>query len=150
MSINTKEKFIRAFMALFGSDSKAFFWSVCSFFILMFLFHVYKFLISSEPNWLGAYGALLTIYAVVYSLRHIAYPDFEQEIKPLVSLENGMWVQKPNNNFPSAEIVTEESAIRINDNHKEDMVNKYITSAFIYLLSVVGTLLWAYSFLIKI
>ena len=145
MKRSNKQKFITAFMNLFGSNSSRVLFSSGFFFILMFLFHIYKSICIGDYNWLGAYGALLTIYSLIFTFCHSTYPEFTSDNKPRAKIQSGAWVLLPRDGGAFSDIISEEDADRINHEHSEDVASKYATSVFIYCLSIVGTLLWAYS-----
>lgn len=148
MTRSNKQKFITAFMAFFGSNSSKVLSVTGFFFILMLLFHIYKSTSTCNYNWLGAYGALLTIYSLIFSFCHTTYTNFEIDMKPRAELQSGGWMLLPTKNGALSAIISEEDAIKINSEHLENVSSKYAISVLIYCLSIVGTLLWAYSSLL--
>lgn len=148
MIVILKEKFVIAFMTFFGSNSRNVFWSSGIIFIFMLVLHVYKSLVTGDYNWLGAYGALLTIYSLIFSFCHAGYQSFEKDIVPPAKFQSGFWGYCGEETNYIGEIVTEEHAKTINASHRKKIINKYVVSTVIYCLSIIGTLMWAYSSLL--
>jgi|GEM_PF-1765836 hypothetical protein len=116
------------------------------FWFLLFLLHISLSLCSSNFNWLGAYGALLTIYAVLLNLIKIQMPELKRDMNlPCRKGRHGQWEVVSNG---MSDIVPEEYAIDKNQQAEKEFLSKYSTVSWYYFLLIIGTLLWAYSSLL--
>ncbi|EIU7597851.1 hypothetical protein M5225_004363 [Vibrio vulnificus] len=101
-------------------------------------------------NWLGAFGALLTVYSLLLGFTHSVYPDFEKDSEDPVIKNGDYWVELPTVKGALADEVSEEYAKKKNSEHQEDVAKKYSSLVNIYYISILGTIIWAYSGFIKL
>lgn len=123
--------------------------STKSLFILgsLLALHIALSIYNENFSWLGAFGSLLTIYALLLGFTHSVYPTFEEDIKPPVSKnEHGIWVEKPlGYGLLAYEIEDDEIARATNLEHQDLMSIKYSILITIYYTTIAGTLLATYS-----
>lgn len=140
----------KTFLKVFGS--KAVMFSTGSI-IVISLFGIVHLALSfycKDFNWLGAFGALLTVYSLLLGFTHSVYPDFEKDSENPVIKYGDSWMELPTVKGALADVVSEEYAKKKNTEHQEYVANKYRALVNIYIVSVSGTILWAYSGFIKL
>lgn len=143
-----KIRFITVFMDVFGSNSRKVLWCSGVFFVLMFAFHIYKSISTGNYNWLAAYGALITIYSLIFSFCHHTYPSFKQDVSPGSASQQDAWAPLEGETGHAVGDFYVEDAEEVNAYQLQKTYKKYFVSILIYCLSIVGTLLWAYSSLL--
>jgi hypothetical protein len=98
-------------------------------------------------NWLGAYGALLTMFTALVFFTRYTFPELEKELRLPVQKQAGAWV---NISGLTAECVTEEQATSLNNKHLLSINDKYRDIFRLEIITLIGTLLWAYSGFIEL
>lgn len=115
--------------------------------VLLFLFHIFMYLHCNNANWIGAFGALLTVLSVLAAFRYSAFPQFLEDMKPPVrSDSNGNWLDYGTGGM--ANVSSEAEANIKNPEHFRKVNEKYKPVACASILAIFGTLIWAYAFLL--
>ncbi len=135
-------------MDVFGSNSRKVLWCSGVFFVLMFIFHIYKSISTGNYNWLAAYGALITIYSLIFSFCHHTYPSFKQDVSPDSESQQDEWAPLAGQAEHTGGDFYAEDDQEADSYQLQRIYKKYFVSILIYCLSIVGTLLWAYSALL--
>ena len=109
--------------------------------ILLLLLHLYWSITKNDFNWLGAYGAILTVISLVVLFIRTNVPEMREELTDLVSINRCGHVQ-----YGSEILLMDlEDVARLNRDKKREIIKKYYPIIMAYLLSITGTLIWAYS-----
>ncbi|MBO7928094.1 hypothetical protein J5X91_17815 [Pseudoalteromonas sp. K222D] len=140
----------KTFLRIFGSRSVMFSFGSIVVISLLGIIHLALSFCNNNFNWLGAFGALLTVYSLLLGFTHSVYPDFEKDSEDPVLNKGHQWVELPTVKGALADVVSEEYAKKTNSEHREAIANKYKSLVNIYYISILGTILWAYSGFIKI
>lgn len=147
MDIRSRLEFIKATIKFFGSrsdDSSL----VFSLFISILFSHLYWFNISHDPNWIGALGADLTVYSLVRGFSTYIYPAFKEDVKPKAIKQGDLWSKLPEIAGSFATLISEKEAKEINDKQDAYACEKYTKVVLMQWLAIVGTIVWAYAFLL--
>ncbi|BDF94057.1 hypothetical protein [Pseudoalteromonas sp. KAN5] len=140
----------KTFLKMFGSKSVMFSTGSIIVISLFGIVHLALSFYYKNFNWLGAFGALLTIYSLLLGFTHSVYPDFEKDSENPVIKSGDSWMELPTIKGARANLVSEEYAEKTNTEHQKFVANKYKALVNIYIVSVSGTVLWAYSGFIKL
>jgi len=141
--------FVNASMAIFGSKSGLLSTLFFSLFIIVILSHWYFFIVSHNQNWIGAIGADLTVLSIIRAFSNSLYPAFLEDSKPKTSYSMGSWYILPEDKSSLALNISEDVALGINSKHYAYICSRYLSIFTMQWLSVLGTLIWAYAFLIQ-
>lgn len=140
----------KTFLRIFGSKSVMFSFGSIVVISLLGTLHLWLSFNNNNFNWLGAFGALLTVYSILLGFTHTVYPDFENDSKDPVTNDGQNWIELPTVKGTLADIVSKEYAQKKNIAHQETIAKKYKSLINMYYISIFGTILWAYSGFIKI
>lgn len=103
---------------------------------------------TSNWNYIGSFGALLTVFGLCISFVNSAYPNFTSDINSLPckeykSEDGNYWIETHPNGTSS--IIPKEYALIVNNSYIE-LVNKTYSSLFdSFSFTAIGTLIWAYA-----
>jgi hypothetical protein len=123
--------------------------SSISILLILLLSHITLYLHFDEPNWVGSFGALLTIFSIITSLSYSTFPQFKEDIRPVVRRDSaGEWVDYSFGENALLEESSPEDAARKNPEHFKKVNAKYVPVSVAVLLSIIGTIIWAYSWLL--
>ena len=119
---------------------------------LLFVIHLLLTICMSNIDYIGSLGAVLTVFGLLASFTHSLYPNLKEELKePYQTYIDGLFQLKYHtdtsfvidSNFQSS--VTPEEA-EVNNKKYTDMVkHKYKGLLNTYLLTIIGTFIWAYA-----
>ena len=114
--------------------------------VLLFILHIFLSFEFNNFNWLGAFGAILTIYSLLLTLTDVLYPNLKEDIKhQAVKQKYGEWIYLPEDGGSFAELISEEFAVKVNKTNDEAVCNKYSRLFLAHIITLIGTILWAYS-----
>jgi hypothetical protein len=117
--------------------------------LTLFFLHITLYLYSDEPNWVGSFGALLTIFAIITSFSYSVFPNFKEDIKPVVRLNiSGEWLDYSFGVNALAEESSQKVADKKNPEHFEKINKKYVPISLTVIMTIIGTIIWAYSWLL--
>jgi hypothetical protein len=104
---------------------------------------------SKDPNWIGSSGAFITIAGIVFSSLQLLKTEYAKEIMPVVVFQSDTWMELPSTPGAFANIVSEEDAETINQNHFDKVNSKYVKIYLVQLLMLLGTCVWSYAWLLN-
>lgn len=115
--------------------------------VFLFLIHIFMYLYTNNSNWIGAFGALLTVLSVLAAFRYSAYPQFLEDMRPPVRPDpNGIWYDHGTGGM--ADVSSEAEANIKNPKHFKKVNEKYKPVSYASILAIIGTVVWAYAFLL--
>lgn len=112
--------------------------------IPLFAIHVYLSIHTEDWAYLGSFGAILTMFSILDSCAHSAYPNYKNDIRPRCVKHGETW-QLKHDNAPFGRIVDEKEALESNKRQIVLANQKYSGIIRTYYLSLFGTAIWAYA-----
>lgn len=120
--------------------------------LLVFGIHIVLAITSSEINYIGSFGAVLTVFGLLASFTHSLYPSFTDDLKEPYQPYNDMYqlTYHANTSFAIDRSLTdypieEKEATKLNQEYNEIVINKYKSLINTYFVTIFGTLIWSYA-----
>lgn len=125
-----------------------YFWLIV---LLFLLIHISLSILFEDINFIGSFGAILTVFGLLTSFTHSLYPNFKNEIQEPYIAFNGIftatnhtqtdWFKEQDCQFLPDPI----EAVRLNNEYNVMITNKYKGIITTYFVTIFGTLIWAYA-----
>ncbi|MEM5552324.1 hypothetical protein WNY63_16490 [Pseudoalteromonas neustonica] len=119
---------------------------------LLFVIHLLLTICMSNIDYIGSLGAVLTVFGLLASFTHSLYPSLKEELKdPYQTFNNGLFQLTYHtdtsfvidSNFRS--LVNPQEAETNNKKYTDMVKRKYKGLLNTYLLTIIGTFIWAYA-----
>ncbi|WP_350586128.1 hypothetical protein [Pseudoalteromonas sp. RB2-MNA-CIBAN-0110] len=119
---------------------------------LLFIVHFIFMILSSNINYIGSFGAVLTVFGLLASFTHSLYPNFNEDLKEPFQNFNGLYVltYHAHTSFSIDRSLTQlpiskNEATALNTQYNDIIINKYTSLINTYILTIIGTFIWAYA-----
>lgn len=111
------------------------------FFLSLFLITIYYSCVKNDLTFLGALGAVLGIAASHIILITFTIPDLLSKLNMPCQYISGCWHYSPSG--ISSDIINEESALILNGKYETTVNRKFKILIGCYVVTIVGSLMWA-------
>lgn len=115
--------------------------------VVIGLVHLSLYLARCDSNYIGAFGAIMTVFGILTTFSHSILPQYKIDMILPVRKRQDVFIE---GGFPLGELVSESNAQEKNEEHIDRINEKYRPMAIATLISIIGTVIWAYAWIIPL